>query len=133
MLATVGAEFPDSTELVESLVTERALLADRLWPGEALLAAYRAAADRGVTATADTAAGTAAVDAYLEVATAGAYRFFVACDRAGTAVDLRFDHLSTRRCWRPRPRRRGAERERRAGPGHRPPPRLARPRPAAGR
>jgi hypothetical protein len=57
------------------------------------MSAYRAAGDRGSTATADPAAGTARVEAYLEVPVAGSYRFVVSCQRAGTAVQLRFDHL----------------------------------------
>ena len=49
VLSTVGAEFPDAPELVAALLTEPELVADRQWPEEALLAAYRAAGDRGVT------------------------------------------------------------------------------------
>ena len=65
-----------------------------LWPDDALLSAYRAAGDRGLTVTADIDAGTATIDTYFEVPTAGSYCFFVACGRAGTVVDLRFDHVT---------------------------------------
>jgi peptidoglycan hydrolase-like protein with peptidoglycan-binding domain len=94
VLSTVGAEFPDDPVLVSALLTEPDLLTDRVWPGEALLSAYRAAGDRGLTVAADPAAQTASVDTYLEVAVAGTYRFAVSCAVGGTAVDVRFDHLS---------------------------------------
>ena len=97
VVRVLGVSAPSSrtpTALVTALLTEPALAADRSAPHEPLLTAYRAAGDRGVTATADPAAQTAYVDAYLEVPTAGSYRFFVPCERAGTTVDLRFDHLT---------------------------------------
>lgn len=86
VLATVGAEFPDAADVVTALLTEPPLV------GEALVPAYRAAGERGLTETQD--AETAVVDGYVEVTTAGAYTFFVTCAHAGTSVELRFDHLT---------------------------------------
>ncbi|TNH27809.1 hypothetical protein FHG89_17030 [Micromonospora orduensis] len=106
VLAAVTAEFADAVAdvpggdvLLTALITEPALLADRTRPGEAMLASYRSAGERGVTTTADPTAGTgilgtATVEAYLEVPVAGSYRFAVSCERAGTEVELRFDHLT---------------------------------------
>ncbi|MEU4419671.1 neuraminidase-like domain-containing protein [Actinoplanes sp. NPDC024001] len=81
VLGVFTAEFADSEALVTAILDGPALTA------------YRAAGDRGVTVAADAAAQTASVEAYLEVPTAGTYRFAVACERAGTTVELRFDHL----------------------------------------
>jgi len=86
--------YQDSDALVTALLAEPDLIADRTAPGQPLLSAYRAAGDHGSTATADPGAGTAQVEAYLEVPVAGSYRFVVSCPHAGTAVQLRFDHLS---------------------------------------
>jgi hypothetical protein len=97
VVGTFTGEFPadDAVEgLVTALLGDAALAADRTAPDEPLLTSYRAAGDHGVTATADPVAQTASVDAYLEVPTAGTYRFEVSCERAGTAVELRFDHLT---------------------------------------
>ncbi|GIF68467.1 hypothetical protein Ais01nite_65020 [Asanoa ishikariensis] len=94
VLGVFSAEFADAEALVNALLTDPALAADRSAPHEPLLTAYRAAGDRGVTATADPAARTAHVEAYLEVPTAGSYRFLVSCESTGTTVSLRFDHLA---------------------------------------
>jgi hypothetical protein len=98
VLGVFTAEFADreaeTAELVGALLSDPALAVDRTAPGEPLLTAYRAAGDHGVTTTADTVAQTASVDAHLEVPTAGSYRFAVSCGAAGTAVELRFDHLT---------------------------------------
>jgi ABC toxin N-terminal region/Neuraminidase-like domain/Salmonella virulence plasmid 28.1kDa A protein len=97
VVGTFSTDFPadDAVEgLVTALLGDAALAADRTAPHDPLMTAYRAAGDHGVTAAADPAAQTASVDAYLEVPTAGTYRFAVSCARAGTAVVLRFDHLA---------------------------------------
>jgi hypothetical protein len=44
-------------------------------------------------------ANSARFDGYLEVPTAGAYRFYLALDRAGAQVALRFDHLADPTFW----------------------------------
>ena len=87
VLATVGAEFPDAVDLVTALVTEPALMEE-----VALLPAYRAAADRGLTEVTDIR--STSVDTHVEVTTADTYTFAVTCATAGTVVDLRFDHLT---------------------------------------
>jgi hypothetical protein len=94
VLGVFTAEFADSEALVSALLTDPALVADRTASTEPLLTACRAAGDHGVTTTADATAQMALVDAYLEVPTAGSYRFEVRCDTAGTTVELRFDHLT---------------------------------------
>ena len=94
VVGAFGAVYQDSDALVTGLLAEPELIADRTAPGQPLLSAYQAAGDRGSTVTADSGAGTARAEAYLEVPVAGSYRFVVSCQHAGTAVQLRFDHLS---------------------------------------
>jgi len=94
VLGAFTAVYSGSDALVTSLLADPELIADRTAPGQPLLSAYQAAGDHGSSATADPAAGTARVEAYLEVPVAGSYRFVVSCPHAGTAVQLRFDHLS---------------------------------------
>jgi hypothetical protein len=94
VVGAFSAVYQDSDALVTALLAEPELIADRTAPGQPLLSAYQAAGDRGSTVTADSGAGTARAEAYLEVPVAGSYRFVVSCQHAGTAVQLRFDHLS---------------------------------------
>lgn len=94
VLGAFTAVYSGSDALVNALLAEPELIADRTAPDQPLLSAYQAAGDHGSTATADPGAGTARVEAYLEVPVAGSYRFVVSCQRAGTSVQLRFDHLS---------------------------------------
>jgi hypothetical protein len=93
VLGVFASAYQDSEALTTALLAEPELIADRAAPGQPLLDGYRAAGDRGTTATADPTAGTGRVEAYLEVPVAGPYRFTVSCQHAGTTIELRFDHL----------------------------------------
>ena len=88
----VAAALSGDPATVATLLSGADLLADRAHPGEPLIAAFTGADERGGSVSTDTDSLT--VSGYLEVATAGAYRFFVTCEQMGTQVELRLDHLA---------------------------------------
>jgi hypothetical protein len=113
MTAATGAD----GALVESLLSDKILLADPTQNDQTLLDAFTATGPRGITATfsasadgsgpalatvtspdADTAikpvgTNSAQFDGYLEVPAAGAYRFYAVLGKQNAAADLSFAHL----------------------------------------
>lgn len=88
VLDAVAAEQDADPAIVEALLTNPTLLEDPENPGAALLEAYLAATARGLST------GGGAVSGYLEVPATGGYQLSVRTQLPGTAVELRFDHLT---------------------------------------
>jgi hypothetical protein len=109
IVQTMASTLDASTDLVEALVTNAGLLTDPADPGSALVDAFAAAGDRGVSATffdnvgatletrrvaspdtADKPVGAERVrfEGYIQVPSAGPYRFFASMSEQNAAVEL---------------------------------------------
>ncbi len=88
VIDTLAADIGGDPALLETLLTNPALLADPDDAGRPLLDTLIAATARGLTATDGRLSG------YLEVPITGGYRFEARCEVAGTTLELLLDHLS---------------------------------------
>ncbi|MBD1833295.1 peptidoglycan-binding protein [Cyanobacteria bacterium FACHB-472] len=115
IVQTLATNLSAEPELLEALLTDVRLLRDPSQSGQPLLNAFAAAGESGVSATFIDGAGkvipptqivpttttkgkpngtnSAIFTGYLEVPTAGAYRFFIQFDRKDASGGLRFAHL----------------------------------------
>ena len=116
IVQTLASNLNSDPSLIEALLTNPTLLSDPTVASQPLLDAFTATKEQGVSAsfflssdgtgtpttqvipTAETRAkpigsGSARLEGYFEVATAGAYRFFVVFDKQNAEAELRFAHL----------------------------------------
>jgi hypothetical protein len=93
VVATAALDTGADPALTGAMLTEPALLDDPDQAGVALLPAYVAVGDGGLTLTA-TGPDSWRRSGYVEAPGSGGYRFFVACPAPGVTVELRLDHLT---------------------------------------
>lgn len=114
IVQTMASALDASPDLVEALVTNAGLLADPTDPGSALADAFAAAGDRGVSATFFDNLGTpletrlvaspdttgkpagaegARFEGYIQVSSAGPYRFFASMSEQDAEVELQLGVL----------------------------------------
>ena len=88
---TLATELDAEPAIVETLLTNEAIVADPSAAGDPVLEAFAAAGERGLTVTGG--AATRRIAGHVEVPASGRYTFFVELEKQNAEATLRFDHL----------------------------------------